>query len=393
MKKTTKNQEVIRHEKSISSSQNRLESPAIIAIEIVDDDADDETITKNTKRTIESSLGYGYHNSLGTVSKPKFEIYKYSQHDIPPYRGNVKDYFASKSNHQKIDGDQFQIQKSIRYDLGTRTQHIPAAHVKHQPGITLFTTLDQQGHVGEISEQVPSQAYQAHSMSGHVPIIILRVYTNQLANADNLYPNLPQNHPYSGLNSINLQSLLSNYMTSMIHHPQVYVQQQQQQQPLPQEHYHEQYHEQETHSGLQTHENYPDDAHTRVIFHKQPKQTKSTEVYYTSPAHNNYQAVTPAYMYITPEVTPSNYYYIEPAHQVQQQQQHYYQQQQYIYEPVHNTNNVETQQLYNYEPHTVPENKVEVLTHEGKGPTYLPPPTRKARASKRKHFTKKQEEA
>lgn len=56
---------------------------AIIAIEIVDPSK--KTDSKNVKRTIESSLGYGYQNNVH--SQPKFQIYKYSQHDIPPYQG------------------------------------------------------------------------------------------------------------------------------------------------------------------------------------------------------------------------------------------------------------------------------------------------------------------
>lgn len=397
MKKTTKNQEIIREEKSIRSRQNKIESPAVVAIEIVDDDTDDDTaITKNTKRTIESSLGYGYQNSLGTSSKPKFEIYKYSQHDIPAYRGPAKNYFSAKNNHRQHHNDnQFQIQKSITYELGTRVHHLPATEndaknyqdtkSHHEPGITLFTTLDQQGHVGQISEQFPPQVYQ--SMSSHVPIIVLRVYTNQLGNAENLYPNLPQSHPYSGINSINLQSLLSNYMSTMIHNaPQVYLD--------PQKNYHQHYDvdDEEVPSGLQTHENYPDDAHTRVIFHKEPKQTKTTESYYQVPTHYNYETQTsaPSYMYITPEVNPSNYYYIEtnqPQHQQQQQQQEHHQNyyQQYVYqEPIHNQN-IAAEQLYNHHAQSIPQTNVEVLTNEGKGPTYLPIPAtpRKVRDNKR----------
>lgn len=56
---------------------------AILAIQIID--PSEKTDGKNSKRTIESSLGYGYQNSIHTP--PKFQIYKYSQHDIPSYRG------------------------------------------------------------------------------------------------------------------------------------------------------------------------------------------------------------------------------------------------------------------------------------------------------------------
>lgn len=321
----------------------------------------------------------------------------------------------------------------------------------HQSGITLFTTLDQQGHVGQITEQFPPQAYQ--SMSSHVPIIVLRVYTDQLGNAENLYPNLPESHPYVNLNSINLQSLLSNYMQAIVQNtPHAYQQQQQQQEqpyqqsqvyqqqqqevyqhpqlyqqqgsyqqseiyqkPIQQQteevHQQQKPHQQtETYqqsvlaypqtqlytqsqktylqhyeddeknsSDLETHENYPDDSHTKVIFHKQPKYTKTTigTDNYNIPLQYNYhtQTVAPSYMYVRPEVTTSNYYYVEPNQLQQQQQQEEEQQQQYLQnyyqQYVAYQQQLQNQNNNNRYLHTVPQSKVEVLTHEGKGPSYL----------------------
>lgn len=65
--------------KVIEDSEAGQEKKAIIAIQIVD--PSDKTDGKNTKRTIESSLGYGYQ-----ISHPIYQLYKYSQHDIPPYK-------------------------------------------------------------------------------------------------------------------------------------------------------------------------------------------------------------------------------------------------------------------------------------------------------------------
>lgn len=69
--------------KSLDSEAAPQEKKAILAIEIVD--PSQKTDGKNAKRTIESSLGYGYQNGH---SQPKYQVYKYSQHDIPPYKGD-----------------------------------------------------------------------------------------------------------------------------------------------------------------------------------------------------------------------------------------------------------------------------------------------------------------
>lgn len=71
---------------------------AILAIEIVD--PTEKTDGKNAKRTIESSLGYGYQNSVH--STPKFERYKYSQHDIPAYSGVDSQYQNSGKKFPKM---------------------------------------------------------------------------------------------------------------------------------------------------------------------------------------------------------------------------------------------------------------------------------------------------
>lgn len=90
------------------------ESPkAIVAIEIVDPD----NKSKNSKRTIDSSLGYGYQSVFGaTHQQPKYQIYKYSQQDIPPYKGQSGYFGGSKRGRQKYT--------QTNYQPGTKTKYI-----------------------------------------------------------------------------------------------------------------------------------------------------------------------------------------------------------------------------------------------------------------------------
>jgi len=286
---------VIKKSKDTTSKKTPIKktklAPAIIAIEIVDPNDNSTKLGKGRKRTIESSLGYGYQSFFESLPKPpRYEVYKYSQQDIPPIKSGY-DYshigFSKNSNS-------YNIQKSIQYDLGTKTEYRQQAQPQYQPG-TLFTTVDQNGHVNPLSSQQP----QVHG-GQMVPVIVLRVYTNQLGQPGSLHANIPQNHPYYNLNTVDLQNLVAGYYKN--HQKQ----QNQYQQEAPQQvsnHYHQQprqryeyqqsvqaprgyehqqaqaqqpqQHYQQEH--LQTYENYPDDAHTKVIFRKeQPKRFKIT---------------------------------------------------------------------------------------------------------------------
>lgn len=294
--KKNKSESTILNKKLINKSKPPT-PPAIIAIEIVD--PNENKTSKNSKRTIESSLGYGYH---GSRSSPKYEVYKYSQHDIPPYRGPSRNLFSGSTRTHNFD-----IQKSISYNLQPPSTHYTQPqnlNQFYQPGTTLFSTVNNQGHVGGLSSHLPQQN-QGHDP--HVPVIILRVLPSQLADPSAvLHPNLPQSHPYAAaINSIDIQSLLSKYVQNLLvnqnryqqqqqeqdydyqyqepQHQQVqyqqpqnyqYEQQQEYQYEQPEENYQyggqyeqESYQGHNSHSdGLLTHENYPKDTHTRVIF-------------------------------------------------------------------------------------------------------------------------------
>lgn len=303
------------------SSPPSQEVPAIVAIEIVNGKENSSSTSKNTsKRTIESSLGYGYSNSqFGGEPPKKFMIYKYSQHDIPPLN-----YNQGATGHASL-------QNSIGYHLGSTTTHIeqqPSVEVKqpvyqapiasqyYNPSTTLYTTFNHQGQLGGLSQQVP---YQNLGHTGMVPVIILRVYTNQLVSPDTaLHTNFPHSHPYSGLNNVNLQELLQHYVQNYLQtNAHVY-----------QRLYHNlhglqgAYAPDEYISDLPTSENYPSKHHTRVIFHSNnnghipeyPKasyKTAGLSSYKTAPLAD-YKTSQPGYVEVqTPD---SQYAYTAGSH-------------------------------------------------------------------------------
>lgn len=197
--------------KSPSTASSTTAAPAIIAIEIVDPN-ENKTSTKNSKRTIESALGYGFQ----APQPPKYEVYKYSQHDIPPYKGSASQFSGFTAPSQ-----------GVPHALGTAHLSNSGSYPQapgytghslsqfYQPGTTLYSTLNSQGHLSGLSPNAPFQ--ENH---GNAPVIVLRVHPDQLAgisagglSGGGLFANLPQSHPLAhSLNSIDLQSLLSGYL-------------------------------------------------------------------------------------------------------------------------------------------------------------------------------------
>ncbi|KAH1024965.1 uncharacterized protein LOC109538199 [Dendroctonus ponderosae] len=174
--------------------------PAIIAIEIVDPN-ENSTSVKNSKRTIESALGYGYNS----YEKPRYEVYKYSQHDIPGYKG---DSFKSSPTTP------FSVQKSVQYTLPTVTEQIHTIPSVLAPGTTLYSSLSAKGQVGGLTSSL-SQISELQNTQSPLPVIVLRIYPDQLKDST-IQANLPENHPFSKkINSINIQSLLNHYINAI----------------------------------------------------------------------------------------------------------------------------------------------------------------------------------
>ncbi|KAF7278939.1 hypothetical protein GWI33_007804 [Rhynchophorus ferrugineus] len=192
------------------SSEEIPSQPAIIAIEIVDPN-ENSTSSTNSKRTIENSLGYGY-NSFG-AGNTKLQVYKYSQHDIPPFKGDSTKLFAPSSGAVNHD---ISIQKSLQYTLPTITHYEQTNNVL-QPGTTLYSTVNEKGQISGLSS---SLSEPSGPNKGPIPVIVLRIYPDQLKDST-LQANLPDNHPFAKtINSVNIQSLLSHYINAL-QNPQI----------------------------------------------------------------------------------------------------------------------------------------------------------------------------
>ncbi|CAH1991554.1 unnamed protein product [Acanthoscelides obtectus] len=183
-------------EKSLSMNTSGQKS-AIIAIQIIDE-ADEKAGGEKSKRTIDSALGNGYHGHAGKVPPPKFMIYKYSQHDIPPYNGPplLKQQSGGHAGHS-----------AQSYSPAATPPQI--AHI--QPGMTLFSTINQNGHVGTFSSHLPQNLMFPHTNSGPIPVIILRILPAQLQEpTGHLYPNIPSSNSFASIiNSLDIKALLN----------------------------------------------------------------------------------------------------------------------------------------------------------------------------------------
>ncbi|XP_066151727.1 myb-like protein Q [Euwallacea fornicatus] len=181
--------------------EERVSQPAIIAIEIVDPN-ENSTNSRQSKRTIENALGYGYNS----YEKPRYEIYKYSQHDIPPYRGDPSKIFSSSKTSE------VNIQKAVQYTLPPITEQLPQSALK--PGTTLYSSLSAQGQIGGLSSSL-SNIPGLEQNNSPLPVVVLRIYPDQLKDST-IQANLPKSHPFAkSINSVNIQSLLLHYIKAL----------------------------------------------------------------------------------------------------------------------------------------------------------------------------------
>ena len=250
-----------------------------------------------------------------------------------------------------IKSHQYDFHKSVSYNLPTQTHKTQNLNQYYQPGTTFYSTVNQQGQVGSLSSDLP----QTHTNEPQVPVIILRVLPSQLNDPSAvLHPNLPQSHPLASVvNSIDVQALLTKYVQNLLvdqqdhYQPQYQYQQQVQeyQQPAqvyqPAQEYQYQYVQQqpEYHSyqtpsndGLLTHENYPKETHTRVIFRTDKNKlgitpstaTKTVKIAIPEGAYSSVQVQTPSmhYGYTSPGDGSAQQYYYQPAEVAQN---YYYQ--------------------------------------------------------------------
>lgn len=145
----------------------------------------------------------GYLLYADNYDKPRYEVYKYSQHDIPPYKGNTANVFTGSQDSVKIE-------KSVQYTLPSVTEQVQETAAL-KPGTTLYSSLGSQGQIGGLTSSLSSISELEQNQSP-VPVIVLRIYPDQLKDST-IQANLPKSHPFAKtINSINIQSLLLHYI-------------------------------------------------------------------------------------------------------------------------------------------------------------------------------------
>ncbi|XP_066246792.1 nuclear transcription factor Y subunit beta-like [Euwallacea similis] len=143
---------------------------------------------------------------LDSYEKPRYEIYKYSQHDIPPYRGDSSKIFSSSKNSE------INVQKAVQYTLPSITEQLPQSALK--PGTTLYSSLSAQGQIGGLSPSL-SNIPGLEQNNSPLPVVVLRIYPDQLKDST-IHANLPKSHPFAkSINSVNIQSLLLHYIKAL----------------------------------------------------------------------------------------------------------------------------------------------------------------------------------
>lgn len=148
----------------------------------------------------------GYLLYADNYDKPRYEVYKYSQHDIPPYKGNSANVYTGSQDSVKIE-------KSVQYTLPSVTEQVQETTAL-KPGTTLYSSLGSQGQIGGLTSSLSSISGIEQNQAP-VPVIVLRIYPDQLKDST-IQANLPKSHPFAQtINSINIQSLLLHYIKAL----------------------------------------------------------------------------------------------------------------------------------------------------------------------------------
>ncbi|KAL1498197.1 hypothetical protein ABEB36_009034 [Hypothenemus hampei] len=312
------------------------QQPAIIAIEIVD--PNENSTTKQSKRTIETALGYGYNS----YDKPRYEVYKYSQHDIPPYKGDTLKLY-SETNHNSVNSP-ITIQKSVEYTLPTITEPVL------KPGTTLYSSVNTKGETSDLTSSL-SKVSGLENNNNPVPVVVLRIYPDQLKDST-IQANLPNNHPFAKvINSINLQTLLLPYIKAA----QGPVTSQAYSTPVNNYYYNQQQgYRQEYYQNQRPESNY---AYNRVQVQSAPVKYQfryNTPAVPARKAHPQFYYVQPTETVpsSTPQYYPQQDYHPQQVYQQQQQQEQDYQSQQEYYPEQYSSPNLPTNENYPSDKHT-----------------------------------------
>ncbi|XP_061390111.1 putative uncharacterized protein DDB_G0268364 [Musca vetustissima] len=132
-----------------------------VKIKVENDNATTVSTSKNSKRTIEGELGYGYAQNGYDYSPPKFEFYPYSQKDIP---SDAPKYFLPNGKTEVT------VEPSFSYELK------PQTYVQHNGG-NAQVDLPHPGEEQVLNEpqqhHIPEQPHQQQQYEE--PVIVLRI--------------------------------------------------------------------------------------------------------------------------------------------------------------------------------------------------------------------------
>ncbi|KAJ6633256.1 hypothetical protein Bhyg_15612 [Pseudolycoriella hygida] len=196
---------------------------------------ENSTNSKNHKRTINGDVGYGYQSNQQTqgyyFSKPKYEIYPYSQEDIPPLTPQQQQILQQKygpPNYQPHEVlSSYKNQHYLPQPLHTSVEITPSH------GFEIKETNERYGTYSQQNYQPIS--YQTEPQTG--PVIVLRI---------------PGPQKYA----IHLQMLLQQYLEVRAAEYIRFLQEQELQQQHSQAHNYQQYSDEASLHGDQTHQNH-----------------------------------------------------------------------------------------------------------------------------------------
>uniref|UniRef100_A0A182Y3X4 Uncharacterized protein n=1 Tax=Anopheles stephensi TaxID=30069 RepID=A0A182Y3X4_ANOST len=254
---------------------------------------------KNMKRTIDGDLGYGHYSNQADsgyhFSKPKYMIYPYSQHDIPPVR-------STHSTHETVTD--IEITPSHSYEL--------------KPIEEVYTVYPTQQYSQEQQQyyhqhhQSAQQSKQLYHQEEETPVIVLKIpgpskYAAHLQALLQQYLEIRAAQLYKELEEQEYHQQQQQQYQQQQHHQQQQLQHQQQHYVQEQEvhahHHHlqqQQQHQQQQELQQQHHEH-----HTKTKY-SQPDPVYPTEIAYVPMirTHQNTYVPLPEQYYEAPK-TPS----------------------------------------------------------------------------------------
>ncbi|ALC48590.1 CG11380, partial [Drosophila busckii] len=285
---------------------------------------------KNSKRTIDGELGYGYAHAGYDYTPPKFMFYPYSQHDIPATESPEAETYAAYSpamdyeesptppQHQQVTS--VTIEPSYSYELKPQTSY--ETHHQQQE------QQQQQHHQQQQPETQPQiDLPQAEADGYQEPVIVLRI-------------------PGPAKYAAHLQTLLQQYLEiraaqylQLLQEAEQRKQQQEQEQQQPEEHLPQPYATQEQHEQAHYH---PDVSYAHQLAPTPPPVQYGAidDVYQSYKGRHQYEqpATAPEHAYYTHAHAQAHahyqpqpqFYYAQPQEQPQQHYEQHYQPQLYL---------------------------------------------------------------